>query len=82
MAVEWEAAQKAMYALMAEQGIVEVEPLETSQNDFSALPEYTSTVRGFVHLLYYLTKAPNYFYCWDKTGTITRQDKEAKPGCP
>ena len=82
MEVEWDAVQTGMLALISEHAIGKVVPSETSQNDFFALPEYTPSGRGFVRLLHYLTRTPTYFYCWDMTGTITRQDKEPKPDCP
>ena len=84
MEVEREVVQKALSALIAEERITEIVRTRISRNDFSAWPKYRlgGGRTGFVPLMTYLTEKPRYFYCWDKTGEITRQDKESRPNCP
>ena len=86
--VEWAALQTAMDILMADQKIKQVEPspANTAQNDYSALPKYTledgspgTTFLGGTYLRDYTSF---YFYCWDESGAITRQDKDSPRQCP
>ena len=87
MLAERDTIQTAMDALMADQRIAAVvrPTANTYQNDFTALPQFKvpdrSTGTDFLKL-YMQVDRTTYFYCWDKTGRITRQDEGAKPGCP
>ena|SRR5688572_10682571 len=78
---EMESVQSAMDAMMAEQGITTVTALASptnSTNSWTALPTGT----GAATLDGYLRSATTaYYYCYDATGTITRQDTAAA-ACP
>lgn len=79
-AAEKQNVQAAMDSLMADKAITTVTPRTapaTAVNDFSALPEGTSTA-----LANYLRENPTkYYYCWDATGKITAQYTSAQ-ACP
>ena len=84
---EWDMVQTGVDSLMVDQKITEVlrPPSDTSQNDFTVLPKYTfpDGVPDTVFTSHYLREGKTtFFYCWKITGKITRQDTEAKPGCP
>ena len=83
---EWDTVQTGVDSLMADQKITRVlrPPSDTSQNDFTVLPKYTfpDGVTGNVFASHYIREGKTtFFYCWETTGKITRQDTEAKPGC-
>ncbi|MBM3945065.1 MAG: prepilin-type N-terminal cleavage/methylation domain-containing protein [SAR202 cluster bacterium] len=77
-AAESEALQAAMDTMLADNSITAVTGRvgpATSTNDFTSLP-----VEG--PLVDYMRDNPTtYFYCWDTTGKITRQDA-ASAACP
>ena len=84
---EWDTVQTGVDSLMVDQKITGVlrPPSDTSQNDFTALPMYAPPdgVKGTVFASHYMRKGKTtFFYCWEITGEITRQDTEAKSGCP
>lgn len=79
---EWESVQTAMNAMMAEQATQEVLArvvgTDASVADWSALPDPTTTDPGAIPLGTYLQSASTvYFYCYNISGQITRQDEAA-----
>ncbi|GBD11334.1 hypothetical protein HRbin23_00992 [bacterium HR23] len=79
-AAERQNVQAAMDSMMADKGITSVNSLSgsASVNNFSALPTGTNTAP----LADYLRENPTkYYYCWDGTGRITRQDTSPQT-CP
>ena len=72
--------QSAMDAMMAEQGITSVTPVEggTAVNDWTDNPDGTGalTLDGYTSLT-----SSTWFYCYGSDGQITAQVDEADDGC-
>ncbi|MFN3973817.1 MAG: type II secretion system protein [Dehalococcoidia bacterium] len=79
-AAEMQNVQAAMDSMMADKAITSVTARaapNTAVNDFTALPDGTSTA-----LSNYLRANPTkYYYCWDATGKVTAQYTSAQT-CP
>ena len=70
---EEESIQTSMHAMMADRGVSNVTPSSRSTNSFIDHPTGTST--SPLYPTYMRDPDATCYYCWDSTGTITRQDK-------
>ena len=81
-AAETDNVQAAMDAMMADVSITAVTGLAagTSTNAWSAAPSGAGS--AFLFPVYIRESNTEFFYCYDGTGLVTRQDTVSTGGCP
>ena len=74
---EEESIQTSMLSMMADREVTSVTPSTRSTNSFIDNPTGTST--SPLYPTYMRDANTTCYYCWDSTGTITRQDDSSAP---